>query len=83
MCALRSDGTSPHRGAAEVDGVVLSRARRRKEQRPRVGGSWQSRAPCYVGSGGGRQVVSRDAHVCGSVGKGPSPAGSTSLAEEG
>ena len=30
--ALRSDGT-PHRGAAEADGVVLSRARQRKEQR--------------------------------------------------
>ena len=32
VCALRSDGT-PHRGAAEADGVVLSRARHRKEQR--------------------------------------------------
>ena len=32
VCALRSDGT-PLRGAAEADGVVLSRARQRKEQR--------------------------------------------------
>ena len=32
VCALRSDGTR-HSGAAEADGVVLSRERRRKEQR--------------------------------------------------
>ena len=32
VCSLHSDG-SPHNGAADTDGVIFSRARRRKERR--------------------------------------------------
>ena len=57
---LDSDG-SPHRGAADTDGVVFPQASRRKELRYQDGGSRQSRASCHVGLGGWRQVVTRDA----------------------
>ena len=68
----------------ETSFLVLSRARRRKEQRypELVGPGSPARLVVLVVEVGG-QVVSRDAHVCGSVGEGQSPAGTTSPAEEG
>ena len=83
VCALRSDGT-PHRGAAEADGVVLSRARQRKEQRhPELVGPGSRARLVVLAVEVGGQMVCRDAHVCGSVGEGQGPAGTMSPAEEG
>ena len=45
VCALHCDG-SPHRGAENLDGVVLERARRRKERRYPIGGAQKKSPSC-------------------------------------
>ena len=52
MCALHCDG-SPHTGAADIDGVVVQRARRRKER-------WY---PELVGRGSRARLVVLDIEV--------------------
>ena len=82
VCALHGDGT-PHAGAADTDGVVLSRARRRKERTypELVGPGCRSRL-VVLAVEGGRQVVTGDAHFRGPAGEVQSSTGTTPPAEE-
>ena len=54
-----------------------------RAEKPRIGGTWQSCAPCRVSFGRGWQVVGGDAHIHLSVGEGKSPTRNMSPAEEG
>ena len=82
VCSLHSDGSS-HRGAADTDGVVFPRARRRKELRypELVGPGSRARLVVLALEVGGRW--SPETHLCCSAGEGESPTGVPPPAEEG
>ena len=70
VCAMHCDG-SPHQGAAERDGVVLTAARRRKERRyPELVGPRSRARLVFPGVGSWGQVVIRDEVLPCSFGKG-------------
>ena len=71
--SLHSDG-SPHNGAADRWRDLPSGQAAQRAKMPRIGGTWQSRAPYRVGCGRGWQVAG---------GEGKSSTRTTSPAEEG
>ena len=83
VCSLHRDG-SPHNGAADTDSVIFPRARRaQRVEIPRVGGTWQSRAPGRIGFGCGWQVVCGVVLIHLSVGEGKGSTRTASPAEKG
>ena len=73
MSPIRDDGTA-RPGTADIDGIILAQARRRKERTyPELVGRRSRARPCGLGWRGRRQVVGGDADVPRHLGTRESP----------